>query len=591
MPPEAWIVLIVLVALFAALIRGLAAPSAILAGGLVVLIVVGVLPPERAFVGFSSPATITIAGLFVVAQAIRDHVGLEKLLTDLLDVDGRGIRTVLVRLLPPVTLLSGVVNNTPIVATTAPIVRSWAERHGVATSKLLIPLSFATILGGTLTTIGTSTNLVVSGALQASGREPLGFFTVGVLGAPMAIVGIGLIVALAPRLLPDRRSAHEHPAGHERDYALRLRVVPTGPLDLQTISDARLRELPTTYLASIWRDGHEIAPVPPATALRGGDELVFVGRVDRVRDLLEQPGLVEAEAAQTTLLQGEQHRLFECIVSASSSLAGSTLKAVSFRGRYGGAVIAIHRAGGRVVDKLADVKLQPGDALLVLADAGFVERWRGHRDLPVIAPIDHPPPTGGRDRHRVLTVATTLGMVVLAATGVLPMITAVLLACVVLVASGAIRFRRAIDALDLEVLLIVAAAIGLGLAVQMSGLAAVLGQGIATAASGSGMLLGLTLIVVGTLILTELITNVAAAALVVPIAIDVAERVGGDPRGFAVAVALAASASFLTPIGYQTNTIVYGLGGYRFGDYWRLGLPLAGAVVVTCLAVVPLAWS
>jgi di/tricarboxylate transporter len=590
-PFDALLVSFVVVLLFGALVRGLAAPSGLLLGALVLLVVGGVLPPERAFVGFSSQATIAIAGLFVVAQAIRDHLGLEQLLTDLLDADGRGVRAVLLRLLPPVTLLSGVVNNTPIVATTAPIVRGWAERHGVPTSRLLIPLSFATILGGALTTIGTSTNLVVSGALEAAGREPFGFFTVGAVGAPVAVVGLALLVWLAPRLLPDRRSPHEQLAGNERDYALRLRVVPAGPLELRTVADARLRELPTTYLASIRRDGREISPVPPATALRGDDELVFVGRVDRVRDLLAQPGLVEAEVAQTTLLHGDEHQLFECVVGAASGLAGSTLKATSFRGRYAAVVIAIHRAGERVDAKLGDVELRAGDALLVLAEPGFDERWRGHRDLAVVAPIEPAPPPSGRDRYRALTVATTLGMVALAATGTLPMVTSVLLACGVLVASGAISFRRAVDALDLDVLLIVAAAIGLGAAVEASGLASIVGQAISTTASRHGVLLGLGMVVIGTLLLTELITNVGAAALVVPIAIDVADRVGAEPRGFAVAVALAASASFLTPIGYQTNTIVYGLGGYRFGDYWRLGLPLAATVVAVCLLAVPVVWS
>jgi di/tricarboxylate transporter len=189
-----------------------------------------------------------------------------------------------------------------------------------------------------------------------------------------------------------------------------------------------------------------------------------------------------------------------------------------------------------------------------------------------------------------VTLLTTLAMVVFAATGLVPVVTAVLLACAVLVTSGAIRFRRALEALDIDVLLIVAAAIGLGVAVHNSGLAAALGQGIASLAIRQGVLVGLALVAVGTVVLTELITNVAAAALVVPIAIDVAERVGGNPRGFAVAVALSASASFLTPIGYQTNTIVYGLGGYRFGDFWRLGLPLAAAAVATTLFVVPLVW-
>jgi di/tricarboxylate transporter len=472
MPPDAWIVLLVLVVLFAALVRSVSTPSAVMLGGLVVLVVVGVLSPDRAFVGFSSPATITIAGLFVVARAIRDHLGLERLLDDLLEVDGRGLRPILLRLLPPVALLSGLVNNTPVVATAAPIVRGWAERRGVAASRLLIPLSFATILGGMLTTIGTSTNLVVSGALEAAGEEPLGFFAVTPVGAPMVVVGIAIIVLLAPRLLPDRGHGH----GWLGD-------------DLRGDPSGGQRDDPS--------DGQRDDP-------SGGDR----------RGRPPQPWAVPA------------------------------------------------RAGRR----------------------------RAGRAVAVTAPVASETPQGRQDRHRAVTLLTTLAMVVFAATGLVPVVTAVLLACAVLVTSGAIRFRRALEALDIDVLLIVAAAIGLGVAVHNSGLAAALGQGIASLASRQGVLVGLALVAVGTVVLTELITNVAAAALVVPIAIDVAERVGGNPRGFAVAVALSASASFLTPIGYQTNTIVYGLGGYRFGDFWRLGLPLAAAAVATTLFVVPLVW-
>jgi solute carrier family 13 (sodium-dependent dicarboxylate transporter), member 2/3/5 len=457
MPPEAWIVLLVLVVLFGALIRGISSPPALLLGALVAVVVLGVLPPERAFGGFSSPATITIAGLFVVARAVRDHLPLDRLLDDLLELDGHDLRPVLLRLLPPVTLLSGVLNNTPIVATTAPVVRGWARRRGVPSSKLLIPLSFATIFGGILTTIGTSTNLVVSGALEAAGHEPFGFFAVTPLGAPLAVVGLVLLVALAPRMLPVRPDPGE-PGAH-------------GPLG----------------------------------ATGGAATRSTVERPPGRGELADHPTTVATVA-------GSEH---------------------------------------------------PGRSRLAARGSG----------------------------PRIVTLVAATAMVAAAASGLLPMVTAVLLACGVLVVTGTVRFRRAMASLDLDVLMLVATAIGLGVAVQTSGLAEVLGSGIAGLASAHGVVVGLALVVVGTLVLTELITNVAAAALLVPVALDVAARVGGDPRGFAVAVAVAASASFLTPIGYQTNTIVYGLGGYRFGDYWRLGLPLAGAVLATTVVVVPLVWS
>lgn len=479
-----WIVLAVLVVLLIALVRGVATPPALLVGALVVLVVTGVVAPERAFVGFSSPATITIAGLFVVARALRDHLDLEGVVTRVLDADGRSLRPVLLRLLPPVALLSGVVNNTPIVAATAPVVRDWAHRHGIVRSRLLIPLSFATILGGTLTTIGTSTNLVVSGALEAAGREPLGFFTVTALGAPVAVIGLTLLVLLAP-------------------VALRRRVGTEG-----VVSAAG----PTAGEGAKDGSRRSTGTAPPAV-----------------------PHLPHAAVEPAPLPLPE------------TSTGPTTGPATESDPRRPSAANAV-----------TTVELAPA------------------------APSSRP--------YRVLVVGTTIGMVAVAAAGLLPMVTAVLLACAILVGSGAIGFRRSVEALHLDVLLIVASAIGLGVAVESSGLAAVLGRAVATAASGSGPTVGLLVVVLGTLLITELITNVAAAALVVPIAIDVAERVGGDPRGFAVAVAITASASFLTPIGYQTNTIVYGLGGARFGDFWRLGLPLALAVVAVCVLLVPIAW-
>lgn len=590
MGTEAALTAAVLLLVVVVLARELAPPAAVMVGGVVLLVLVGVLPPEQAFAGFANPATVSIAGLFVVARALRDHAGLERAVTRVLGDAARGARPVLTRLLVPVIALSGVMNNTPLVASAAPIVRGWAERRGVPPAHLLMPLSFAAILGGVITLIGTGPNLVVSGMLAASGHEPFGFFTLTVAGLPMALIGGTVLVALAPKVLPDRRSPHERVAGHEREYALRLAVIDGGRCDRVTIADAGLRDLASTYLAAVIRRGEEIAPVSSETLLEGGDELVFVGRVDDVRDLLDHPGLMEAEHPQTQLLDGDGHRLVECVVSANSPLAGSTLKATSFRGRYGGAVLAIHRSGEPIHDKLGTVTLRPGDALLVRADIEFAERWQGRTDFAVVAPIDGEP-EAATDRHRWVTVATFVAMVVVAATGIVPVITAILGACSVLVATRAISFRRALDSLDRDVLLIVASAIGLGVAIQVSGLASIIAAGVSRVAVGGSGMVALVVVVVGTIVLTELITNVAAAALMVPIALEAAMHAGFELTGFAVAVALAASSSFLTPIGYQTNTIVYGLGGYRFGDYWRLGLPLTTLTVLVAITVIPAVWG
>ena len=589
-PIESVIAGAILLLLVVTLMRGLVSPAAAMVGALVLFVLVGILPAESAFLGFANPATISIAGLFVVARALRDHAGVDAVIGRLLGDGSHGPRGALIRFVPPVIALSGFMNNTPLVAAGGPVIRSWAEKHGVAATKLLMPLSFAAILGGVLTLIGTGPNLVVSGMLEAAGEGRLGFFELTPAGLPMAVVGGAVIILLAPRLLPDRRSPHEQVAAHERDYAVRVEVIDGGPVDGSTVAEAGLRDLPGSFLAGVVHEDTVRGPAAPDTVLHGGDELVLVGNVEAVQDVLRRPGLVEAEHAQTAVLDGDGHGLVECIVGLNSDLVGSTMKEVSFRGRYGGAVVALHRASERVDGKLGTVELRAGDVLLVLTDPGFVERWTGHRDFAVVIPHEMPTRTVNAT-YRWLTLGTFIGMVLLAATGILPILTAILLACAVLVGTRAIRFGRALESLDVDVLLIVASAIGLGTAVTEAGLTGILADGIEAAAAVTAPLVGLALVAVGTMVLTELLTNVAAAALMLPIAIDVAQRADADPHGFAVAVALAASSSFLTPVGYQTNTIVYGLGGYRYSDYWRLGLLMAIVSLTAVLVVVPLVWG
>ncbi|MBW3621407.1 MAG: SLC13 family permease, partial [Actinobacteria bacterium] len=566
------------------LVRELYPVAPTLVGALVALLLLGVVPAEQAFAGLSSSATLTVAGLFIVARAVRDHAGLERGVTRLLA--GAGSDTsALARLTVPVAAASAVIANTPLVATLAPITRTWAERNGRATSKLLMPLSFAAILGGTVTTIGTSTTLVVSGLVETALGEPFTFLEVTPVGVPVALFGLAALVALGPRLLPDRRGVYAQVATHERDYTFRLEVIPGGPHDGRSIGEAHLRNLENTYLAAVEREDRRLAPVGPDLVLHAGDVLTFVGRVDRVRGLVDGEALAFAEETQADLLHGDQHGLHEVVVGASSVLAGRTLKDTSFRGRYGAAVLAIHRAGARVEGKLGAVPLQAGDALLVLADDSFADRWQGRSDFAVLVPLEDAGERSGRRRGLVLLTVT--GMVFAAAFGLTSTLLAVLGAVVVLMATRTLTLSDARGALDLEVLTMIAAAIGLGAAVAASGLAEVLATAIAGAGEAGGPLVAVLAIVVGTILLTEMVTNVAAAALMVPIALDVAGRVDLDPRLLAVAVAVAASSSFLTPIGYQTNTIVYGLGGYRFTDYWRLGLPLT-VIVITAITVVTL---
>lgn len=580
-----WITAAVLAVLVVLLVREIVAPAPALLGALITLLLVGAAGPEAAFAGFASPATITVAGLFVVAAGLKEHAGIERLLERAL-AGAVGQRRLLARIAFPTAAASTVIANTPLVAALAPVVRTWSDRAGVPASRVLMPLSFAAILGGVATTIGTSTTLVASGVVAERTGTPFGFLEVTPLGLPYAVVGTIAMVLIAPSLLPAREGAALRPG--DKRYSFRMVVVPGGPLDGRALEDAGLRNLGDLFVAAIDRAGDgEPVPARPDARLGAGDEIVIVGDVRYVRELPVE-GLRHADEQHVAELQARATGLHEVVLGPNSPLLGRSLKDVSFRGRFDAAVLAINRADMRLEGKLGQIPLEAGDALLVQAGSEFADRWRDTPEFAMVASLD------GHDAapspRRWLAVAVTVLMVVAAGAGWLSLLEAVLWAVAVLVVSRTVSIRSAIESLDLDVLLIIAAAIGLGGVVESSGLAGAIADVVSMLAVDSGAVVALVVILVGTTILTEIVTNVASAALMVPIALSTAELSGEDPRGWAVAVALTASTSFLTPIGYQTNTIVYGLGGYRFGDYWRLGLPLVVLWIALAATLVPIIW-
>jgi len=581
---QAWLTLAVVAAMFVAMVRGLAHPAVAIVSAVIVLLVAGVIDERQAFAGFANAAPITVAALYVLARAVEDTGALRPLVRGALGA-GDGQRLGILRLCFPAAAASAFLNNTPIVAMLISPVTEWSESRGVSASRFLMPLSFAVILGGVVTTIGTSTNLVVSGLLAQSGAEPFGLFEISHVGLPLAVVGVVVVAFLAPLVLPERQSPRRGLAA-ARDFVVRMIVSPDGHLAGRSVEEAGLRHLEGVFLVEIERGGEPIAPVAPTTLLQGGDHLLFVGEARKVADLRNLPGLVSAESPHLAEVDTGDHRLVEVVVGASSPLLGRTPKQVGFRARYDAAIVGLHREGQPVVAKLGEVKLRLGDTLLLLADAGFRERWRDRADFIVIQPLDgevSAPKLG----PRALFVAGMVGAVVLVAgSGWLPILHASLIAAVLLVATRTLSAQAARDAVEIEVLIVIAASFGLGAAIERSGLAAGLGHWLVAAFSDLGWRFVLLGIVLATVTLTEFISNNAAAALMFPIGMAVAAEVGADPRAFAVAIAVSASLSFLTPIGYQTNTMVYGPAGYRFGDYWRLGAPLtlAGVTVVVLTA-------
>lgn len=588
MSPEAWLVLAVVAGVLFALVKDVASPAAAMTTAMVIVLVTGVVTPEQALSGFSNAAPITVAALYVLARAVEKTGALTPLIGRLLG-SGSNTRGALIRLVVPTTISSAFLNNTPIVAMLLPQVRAWCEQHRLSPSRFLMPLSFAALLGGVVTLIGTSTNIVVSGLMTESGLGGLGFFELAAVGVPIAILGTVLLVGLAPLLLPERRSAREEIDEEVRQFVVEMLVDEGGPLDGRPVEGAGLRHLSSVFLATIEREKSLIAPVAPDEVLRGGDRLRFVGRVKDVVDLPAIRGLTPEPTDHLLDLDTVSARYFEVVIGAESPLVGTTLRSAGFRRRYQAVVMAIHRAGQRIDAKLGDVQLRVGDTLLILSDPGFRSRWGDRSDFLVVSQQGGTPNVNGP--KAVLVGAVAAGIVALASTGAIPILQASLLGAVVLVGARVLTPSEARAAVDLDVIILIATAFGVANAISASGLASTVASGLVDGLGFLGTRGILTGVVIATAILTAVITNNAAALLMFPVAVASAQTAGLDPRGFAVAVAVAASVDFLTPIGYQTNTMVYGPGGYRFGDYARLGAPITVIVVLTLVALVPIVWS
>lgn len=583
---EAWLVLAVLIAVVATVATDRVQTAVAMGGGLLVLFVTGAIDDATALSGLSSPAAVTIALLYVVAGGIAATGAMSWLIDRL--IFGRGSRfdrAGVARLAPAAAAMSAFVPNTPLVALVAPRVVRWSRAHGRSASRLLMPLSFATILGGVITLLGTSTNLVVSDALERAGADPLGVFEITPVGVPVAVVGIVVLAIASPFLLRERTAASDAMRDAARTFQLQMMVQPGGPLVGRTVEGVGLRHLEGLYLAAVER-ADRIVTVRPETQLSGHDRLYFVGDITRVVDLQHTDGLVSAEQSHVLETEAPGARLCEAVVGVRSDLVGHTLKSVGFRARYGAAVVAIHRADEELRGKLGAIPLATGDVLLVLASPDFAHRWREHGDFSLVASVDEQPPP--RRARAWIAAAAFAAMVVLAATSVLSLFAAAALAAAAMVVGRVLSPTEARHAIDINVVLTIALSISLGNAAVASGLAGEATTRIVDLAGGWGEFSLLLALILATQLLTEVLSNSGAAALMVPVAMGAAATTGANPRDFAIGVLVGASCSFLSPIGYQTNLMVYSLGGYRFTDFTRLGLPLT--ISSALVASAALAW-
>ena len=568
---QAWTTIAITIGVF--LLNALTNLSAevVFLGGTAVLFVSGILSEQDALAGFSNAGMITVAVLYIVVTGLTQTGGMNWVSQKVLGLP-KGQNAALLRMMPPVMGMSAFLNNTPVVAMFIPVISDWSRKLRISPSKLMIPLSYAAIFGGTCTLIGTSTNLVVNGLLISSTDLPgLKLFDLAVVGLPCAIAGMIYLYTTHPWTLPSRKPVISE-TDDVRQYTVEMIVPANSPLSGKSIEQAGLRNLPGLYVVEIIRDRQIIPAVSPKEILRDGDRLVFIGMIDSIIDLHRLRGLQPATDEVFKLDTPRDERcLIEAVVSNTCPMLGKTIREGKFRTQYKAVVLAVARNGERLAGKIGSIRLKPGDTLLLEANSNFLAQQRISNDFYLVNGIPDSEPL--RHEKAPLAMIILALMVVLASFGFLSMLKAAVLASVVMLLTGCCSSVRAFRNIEWSVLLVIGAALSIGKALETTGAAGAIATTLVQF-SGDNPWLALAIIYGVTNLLTEAITNNAAAALVFPIALALSQNLGVNFTPFAIAIMIGASASFSTPIGYQTNLMVYGPGGYKFSDFMRVGIPL-----------------
>ena len=555
------------------------------------LLLFDLVTPEQAVAGFSNPAVVTVLMMFILSEAVVQS-GLVRRIGYRIAAYARGssgrAQTVLLIL---TGFISGFINNTAAVSIFIPVGTSLAEHYRISPSRILMPLSYAAIFGGTCTLIGTSTNLLVSSLAVDHGLEPFGMFEFFYLGGILFVLGMVYNQFLVPRLLPDRLTAQpsltrKYEMGR---YLTELHVHQRSDIVGKTVLSEQVSDRYRINVLEIIRGKQRIATDIRHTPLQPGDTLIVRGSMEDILALKEQRRLLLLSDTKIddTDVADANNILAEFQLSPTSPLVGETLYEIDFRKRYGCFVLALNRTGEVIREKLAWVPLKPFDTLLVFGPRQRVEGLQGLEDFIPLKELS----VRLRLTRRWWIGAVTIPLVViLAATGVMSILKSAILGVVLLIATRALRIQQAYAAVDWTVIFLLVAILPLGTAMEQTGLAEIIGDGLVGAGAPFGPVVVLSLVILATSVLTSFITNNSAAVLMVPIVISVALELGVDVRPFLMGVAFAASMSFATPTGYQTNTMVLGPGGYRFTDYVRVGTPLTVLLWITTSLLIPLIW-
>ena len=582
---QAFLALLV-VAVFAAFVKEWISAELVALSALIACVIAGILStnsddPYNALRVFSHPAPITVACMFIMSAALEKTGVIEALGTWFEKIAGKSPTRMLIAMMAIVAILSGFVNNTPVVVIFMPIVLGICRKRDFTASKFLIPLSYAAIVGGTMTIIGTSTNLIAVGIAEKNGIDDLSMFSITPLGIIFVITAFVYMLTIGKKLLPERITlATLIDNDTSREFITHAFVTKDSELDGALFTETPLAKMRKARVIEVLRDGRRLKDRLKSIIFEAGDEIVFKGVLEGVMGISKTEGIDVRGNASRGLegIRTESALLMEGIIGPDSNMTGKSLKELNFRQRYGVLILAVHRRGQNLRERFEDEKLAFGDTLLVQGPAQKMNHLFQQKDFINLSEPKHSVLRIGK---APIAIAAILIFMVLGALsgrfGIpeIPIVQLALISSLIVLITRCVEPQEAYRAVEWKVVFMIFGMLGLGMAIEKSGLAQLIAQSMTDGLGITNPAIMLSLVYLLAVIMTEIISNNAVAVLLTPLTIIIAQTMGVNPTPFIVAVMFGSSASFCTPIGYQTNTFVYGAGGYKFGDFFKVGLPLA----------------